>query len=450
MARPIFAILNVILIGLSCQTGLARQSTAEISTRISQQQESSAQQSEVSPTARPDTAPQNAQQEDSNPSAQGNDGDNAQVSASANAMAAAAVAAYRSTPRRRRLGRQPRMFGDWFGPGIQIAVASETPGLTSGLFSSHRIPNVARIGKVAENNSALPYDRSFLNYNYFKNASGGISVGPNSQSGITNPSVGRWTIGRERTFNDGLSSIEARMVINDAEGFIYRPTEITNQGQQSFHPTIGNMAFVGKQVLYENESTVLAMGAALEVPTGGDTFLQSGTTVLEIQNQSVFLSPYIGLLKSPSDSPWYAHFFIQVETPLNGSNVSGIDPMTGGGVAFGKQTPQTVAFVDLGLGRWIYQDETASITGVAAFFEAHYNTSLNDSDPFSGTVSSGSFSSDYEFQSTDRHFDILDLTFGLHFEMSADTRLRIAGVFPVTRDRAHDGELGIQFTRFLR
>ena len=355
-----------------------------------------------------------------------------------------AFAAYLQSARRANLARTPRMFGDWFRPGMPVIANSETPnGL---LLTEVDIPQAGRVGKISENNSALPFDRFFVNYNYFHNAlRGGSSLAIFQRAGTA--SIQRYTIGLERTFLDGVFSLETRFVMTSNPDFGHNPVGRGPSGYQTHSPTFGNLSFVGKALLLENESTALAAGVGLELPTGGDSFIQSGPTLLEFENQAVYLSPYIGLLKKPTDSPWFLNAFVQVETPLSGDSVRGIDSATGTTFSGGRVTSQTTLFVDVALGRWLYQNQGGLLSGVAMFTEAHFNSALNDSDLNSLAFSSNSFNSAYSTNATRKRFDILDLTAGLHIEIADRTKLRVGAVFPVGDEKPFDSEFGIQLTR---
>ena len=68
--------------------------------------------------------------------------------------------------------------------------------------------------KVAENNSAIPQDRILFNYNHFHNAierNRRDLVGPVVSDGQFD--VDRCTFGIEKTFLDGLWSVEIRMLL---------------------------------------------------------------------------------------------------------------------------------------------------------------------------------------------------------------------------------------------
>lgn len=400
------------------------------------------------PSPEPET-PQNPAQQSgaSNPAA----GDSSPVT-TLSPEAREALNSYLSTPRRARLGRQPRMFGDWFNNGSSLIVFTETPFSSNGLVSEIQMPTAGagRVGKISENNHALPYDRVFVNYSYFHNAIGGAAIGPDSQTTLLDLSMERWTIGFEKTFLDGLASLETRFVLSDVPDFGHNPLGPGVNGIQASNPTMGNLAFISKFLLFENDSTAVAAGASLELPTGGDSFVQSGLTRLELENQAAFISPYIGILKKPTDSPWFANLFVQVETPLSGDGITVSDLTSGASGFLGRVNPQTNLFVDLGVGRWIYQNPNSFVSGIAMFAEAHYNAALNDADGVEGSISADVLFSDFyvNYEDTNR-YEVVDLTVGLHLELNQRTKVRLGGVFPVSKDRTFDGEFGFQLTRVL-
>ncbi|MEC9091779.1 MAG: hypothetical protein VX438_03670 [Planctomycetota bacterium] len=384
---------------------------------------------------KPDKAKQDSRKQDSRD----------QSSPTASKDTTAALSAYLSSNRRQFLGRTPRMFGDWFGPGIGIATSSQGPSMIDQVEAFAQIPQSGRVGKIAENNSALPFDRFFVNYSYFHNAYDASVFGPDPLENSANTAINRYTVGMERTFLDGLASLETRFVLSDTPDLVHNPGP---SGYQSFSPTLGNISLATKFLLIENECTALAAGLGLELPTGGDTYIKSRSTILKMENRSAYLSPYISLLKNSANNSWFLNAFIQVECPLAGDRISGISALTGDTTLQGKYNSQTSLFVDVAVGRWIYQQEKGLVTGIATFIEGHYNGSLNEADAFNDTISDGSFNTFYALNPLQRQFNIVNLTAGLHIEIADQTKLRIGSVFPVSEQRAFDGEFGIQLSRY--
>lgn len=362
-------------------------------------------------------------------------------------VASDALSSYLSSPRRLRLGRVPRMFGDWFGPSIRIDTFSETLAPSGGISSSVDLPQITRVGKIADNNSAIPFDRVFFGFNYFHNGADGAINGPVPSLTARSSSISRYTVGVERTFLDGLGSIETRFVFGDTNDFGHAPVGQGVNGYQAFSPTMGNLSFIGKMLLFENDSTALAAGLALECPTGGDSRVQSGSSIIEVWNNATYVTPYIGLLKKPVDSPWFANAFVQFELPLWGNRVVAFDTASNLVRDFGKLSPQTSVFVDVGVGRWLLDNPGGLVSGVAGFFEAHYNMALNAPDSLDGSVDTGSVSSDFVVNSVGTRFEVADVTAGLHFEFAGRSKLRLGAVIPVTQERTFETEFGFQFTR---
>ena len=371
---------------------------------------------------------------------------------SSNSQPNAALNSYLSSARRFRLARQPRMFGDWFGPSAILFVDSETPGPTNGLFSDVDFPvSSVRVGKISENNNALPVDRVFANYNFFHRAVQGGADGPVAGAQqFGHGAAHRWTVGVERTFFDGLTSLEARFVASDVQDFVHTPLGGGALGAQSFSPTMGNLAIVSKLLLIENDSTALAVGLGTELPTGGDLTFQSSNSQIQLENETVFLTPYFGLLKKPVDSPWFANFFLQTEVPLNSDGVTGVNLLNGTETFFGRFDPKTIMYVDLSVGRWLYEQPNGTVTGVAGFLEAHYSHSFEASDTLNGGLSVNGFDNDYTINPGTSNLDVVDLTFGFHIEIATQTKVRIAGVVPVGDQRTFNSEFGFQLTQLLQ
>ena len=106
-----------------------------------------------------------------------------------------------------RLAGTPNMFGDSYETGNGMWV-SGPDGFSS---SAGPLGGGGRSVKIAENDNCLPQDRVFFLYNHFHDAASiedVPTVGPAVQRSIA---LDRYTIGFEKTFRDGLWSLELRM-----------------------------------------------------------------------------------------------------------------------------------------------------------------------------------------------------------------------------------------------
>lgn len=307
----------------------------------------------------------------------------------------ALLADYRAS--RRRLASIPSMFGDTVAPPIFV-------GTTNVPLAGH-----ARRTEVGENNKAVPEDRVYFAYNYFDS----VAIG-----GPTEHVLNRFTLGWEKTFLDELWSVELRMPYTYSHYF-GRSSIVSVDDSYA-----GNLSVIVKRVIHEDDCLAVALGLGIDLPTGVDATV-GGVT---IENDTVFLSPYLAISGRPTDRLYY-NGFLQLDIPTSGHPVS-----TGG-----EFNEQTLLRVDLGGGYWFYRNPCPNLmVGAASFVEFHYTSSLEGSDvvpvPNSPPVTGGL-----------GEFDIVNLTFGVHTEWIGGESIRLGGSLPLNqRDRLFDAELGVQ------
>lgn len=349
------------------------------------------------------------------------------------------------------LASVPNMFGDLAGSTSFLKfVNPNTAGVTQVADGTVNMPMAgggSRIGKISENDSPIPQDRIFFSYNHFQNVFQ-ISETPLSPPGpsvLRQEPIDRYTMGFEKTFFDGWTSVELRMPF---QGSI--DAQLTSVGYSSGN--IGNMTVVLKSLAYMDETTAVGVGVAIETPTGSDTFTRIGTTRLQFQNNAAHFLPYIGFVWSPGDPRWgwgnglffsgYAQ--IDINAASNPIDVLGPNNIPVG--SLGKLTDQNLGFLDLAAGYWLFRDPDAErITGLAVVGELHYTTTLQDVDRIAGNVNGSSFS----LNATGNRFDVLNGTIGIQALMFDTSSLRVAGVFPIGDEnrRLFDSEVQVQFNR---
>jgi hypothetical protein len=333
-----------------------------------------------------------------------------------------------------RLAGTPNMFGDFMEGGNGMIV-SGPDGFTS---ANSPLAGGNRRLKIAENDNSLPQDRVFVLYNHFQDAASINDfpvVGPSTQRDI---SLDRYTLGFEKTFCDGLWSYEIRMPFGG--GYGYESTDYAATAGQ-----IGNLDVVLKRVVYQSETTLAAIGLCVDTPTGSDTTGMGQGVEYNIRNQATFLSPYLGILRTPNDKLFY-QLFLQIDVPTNGNRIDYVDTLARNTGTFGTLTDQTLMYADLSVGYWLSRNPCADwVTGLASVLELHYMTTVQDADIVSGTASSRFFS----FGNFSNRVDVLNLTFGLHAELVNHTLCRVAGVVPLRTDddRLFNAEVQVQLER---
>lgn len=322
---------------------------------------------------------------------------------------------------------EPSPIGGPFAPGFQL--------LFSHTFIPDRFvihaPNpsggggVGRV-KIAENNSPIPRDRVFTNYSLFNQV-------PLTAGGVD---VNRFVPGFEKTFYGGIGSIEMRFPFATTLDNVIYTGAVPNTDEAQF----GNIGIPIKLLLFQNQSIALAGGMQIALPTARDTIVQQpdGTQLVRIENESVHLMPYLGLLLTPNDR-LFMQSFVQVDADTQGSPVQ-VTNFAGGLNPAGRLDDVTYLYVDLSLGYWLFRsNDTTGITGVAPTFEVHMNRALDDAP----TLQNGPLL----ITSSNAGLDSTNLVLGAMFEWSQRTTLTVGCALPVSGDfdRQFDSELRVIF-----
>ncbi len=304
--------------------------------------------------------------------------------------------------------------------------------------------------KIMENNHTLPQDRVAFAFNHFHNAIVTDEfVLPSDVNGVTSSldvvsrrrilSVNRYTLGFEKTFEDGQSSLEIRMpLIGDlpnSDGL-----SIGSQGGN-----LGNLSLILKRLFYTTDNFAVAAGVGFNVPTGSDATGFVGDLDWEVTNEAVHYLPYLGVAGSPSDNFFY-QAFAQLDIPSIGNSVEINDGS--GRNRVGRLNEQTLLYLDATGGAWLYRDPNSRLAGLASIFELHYTTTLQDADQFgvfAANPNSFPGSSNFLlFGNNDNRQDILNGSVGLHTVLQSGTSIRVGGVFPLSKQddkRLFDAEV---------
>ncbi len=320
-----------------------------------------------------------------------------------------------------RLAGFPNMFGDSYGDQLMV-----------GDIAGHHVVDIPSLGggrqlKIAENDKALPMDRVFFMYNHFHNA-----IEANLDSlGTRSYAIDQYTIGLEKTFREGLWSVELRMPFHGTPD-VAGADMVVGSGE------VGNLAVTLKRLLYVGPTTAIGAGLAIGTPTGEDVTGMGAVSSYSLSNDAVHLAPFIGFLHAPYGRI-FSEGFIQVDVPTNSNRVCF------GGSNLGMLTEQPLLYVDFALGYWLHRNPYAPrITGVAAMVEYHYTMTLEDADIVSGTDRYQIL----QFGNTANRLDISNLTLGLHTELGLTT-VRVGGVFPLSggANRLYDAEVQVSVNR---
>jgi len=280
--------------------------------------------------------------------------------------------------------------------------------------------------KIAENNCVFPQDRFLFNYSLFGNV---------MLSSRDTLDVNRFTFGLEKTWRQGLASLEIRVP--------FASTLNSDQyaaGTSFANVEFGNIGLVYKRLLHRTDRTAWAAGLGLTFPTADDTrlFLTDGTQILQIDNAAVHLMPYVGVFVQPG-SRLFAQAFVQVDVAANGNSVYS-DSVGGTSLPYaGRLHDQTQLFADINIGYWLYRNASARrLTGIVPAVEVHYTSSLTDADRVEANG--------VTVTSPINRYDYLNMTVGGHFLFRDRAAVTPAVVFPLRGgdDKQFDAELQVQ------
>ena len=327
-----------------------------------------------------------------------------------------------------RLAQAPKMLGDFFGQSFSnLAVDFENNDISNfSLPAGGPIDLTGRL-RVSDNNSALPQDRIYLDYNYFKNT----ALLPESVD------VSRFAPGFEKTFADGLGSVEIRMPMAETLNSNFEASLPADTSHYEF----GNLGLITKLVLISDEDWVIAAGLGISVPTGDDLRISlfGVEDTLKIENDSVHLLPYLALAYSPENRSDFAHAFLTFDFDTNGNAVFGDQ---GAGLeSIGTWNDQSLVTLNLAYGSWLYENRSCRhrLQGIAWSTELHYTATISDPDVLSSGI--------YALGDPASELSLLNATIGGHVQLGKTT-FSAGFVTPLTSsDRVFDGELRLFVNR---
>jgi hypothetical protein len=199
----------------------------------------------------------------------------------------------------------PQMFAD--SPAAPLSVV-----VNDGLIATTDLPLAggARRMKVAANNRALPQDRVIFQYQMFVSAlsadASRFNVGPDSRT----INLHQYTIGFEKTFAEGMASIDVRMPFtNQLE--LATPNFGAEGGQ------IGNLNVKLKAALFADETYCFSAGMGFEAPTGSPVTFQGNGSQYVVDNEAFFLQPFLAYEERFGD--WFVNAFTALDIALNGN-----------------------------------------------------------------------------------------------------------------------------------
>lgn len=223
---------------------------------------------------------------------------------------------------------------------------------------------------------------------------------------------------------------------------------MTNTNNAEF----GNLTMYLKALVWNNEQLGISSGLGITAPTADDFTIndaRNGNRLVDVQNESVHLLPFVGFLYAPDDR-LFVQGFAQLDIDSNGNSVSASSldansQATGILTGLGTGRDSTYAFFDLSAGYWIYKtdDPDAWITGMAPIIEVHHNQSLDRGSRVAGAVG-GAGGTFYDFGSPGGA-SVTNGVIGLTSKIRDEATVTLGYATPLGGDRQFDGELRVTF-----
>ncbi len=310
-----------------------------------------------------------------------------------------------------RLARAAPIMGDSLSPALQYADSFDHT------FAEIPTAGSATRRKIAENTGALPTDRIFFNYNHFQNAINSVSETSN---------IDRYTLGLEKTFFDGICSIDIRLPLSANNDFVDSMTAFRRNGTE-----LGNVSAALKVLLTTSDDCALAAGLVVDTPTGSATTIRMvNFDTVKLNNDAVHLAPFIGFLFLQGGGLTHQGF-LQVDVATNANSLMyGEDPTAflNPAVVHADFQEQTLLYFDYSLAKDLYTSRD-TVRRVSGLVEFHYTTTLEDTDVVQIDTPNGT---DVSFTSQGNRIDVLNLTAGIDTQLDNGANLRVGTVVPIT------------------
>jgi hypothetical protein len=312
----------------------------------------------------------------------------------------------------------PNMIGDL--PGIRPAITA------SGFVFSNPMAAGAGQFKISDNENPMPTDRVFFNYNQYQNA-----LSFNDGVAVSDSPMFCYVFGVEKTFLNGLCSVEFRVPFAEGYASVQTPTVSAVTGTE-----FGNIPIVFKTLLHNGERNVITGGVAVTLPTARDVNINSGELV--IQNGSCHLQPYLMWLFRPRERLFFMAFAgVDFDAGVN-------DVFTDSDGFVGRYHDQALLFFDGKIGYWLYKNPCRRwLTGIIPTIELHYTSTMQDAPTVVDGAGTG-------VTPLTLRQDVLNLTGGIHFELGQRSDLVVGGSLPLRTsagDKLFDSEFVVQFNR---
>ena len=286
--------------------------------------------------------------------------------------------------------------------------------------------------KIAEGGAVLPTNRVFFRYSNIHN----IAFTNNPQN------LNRFVPGFERTFFDGLTSLELRapFATDASTTYALDSGSFSNGNTTRF----GNLTLYAKALLHQTDRLAISGGLGLALPTASDIRVNyaNGTALLNVQNESVHIQPFLGALFTPNER-FFIQSFAQYDATASGNSVA--INSTGAGLRnAGTLTDPGQLFLDGGVGYWLYKSNASrGLTGIIPTAEIHQTSSTQRGDMVgAGPFQVGNFSGSTS---------ITSIVAGTTLEFGSRSQLTAGYATPLGggTDRQFDGVFQFNFNRLL-
>lgn len=342
----------------------------------------------------------------------------------------------------------PGMLGDSYITGTAVSYT-----LGGNSFTSI-IPYGGRY-KCADNTGPVPTNRVSFAYKHFANPLQSQQFDGVTET-QTNGDIDSYTLGIEKTFLQGDASLEIRVPFY--AGSVFNNNAAGTQGSFMESPTFGNLSFIFKTLLSRTDTMAFGAGLGIDVPTAEDTTGRA----LDLQDITysqgeTYIAPFISFLAVPNDD-WWMQGVVQFSFVAGQNKFFSPAAASGSGSA-GDITAyfqnQNMVFVTLNAGKWIYKNPSSGfMPGIAAISEINWSTNLENTNVTSVNDPGGLNVTIANFANAQ---NVINLTLGMHFQLSPISNLRVSAVAPLTsgsddnvdRNRYFDGEVSVQYNRYF-
>ena len=203
-----------------------------------------------------------------------------------------------------------------------------------------------RAAKIADDSSPLPTDRVFFDYNYFSQA--------NVTANHAVVGLDRYTLGIEKTFLDGLGSVEIKAPIDSglASNQNVFATTSANEGT-----VFGDLTVSPKILLFADSGWAASAGVTFDFPTAprAELFVpEPSSSRTRVMDNSVHVEPFLGLQIAPCER-LFSIAYLQLDMDANGNDVleqRSTQPFS----MVGRLREPTVLYADFSAGYWLFHD----------------------------------------------------------------------------------------------